>query len=218
MEIEKQRLEYGSRVSLQSDRNSLSFTYGTNGDLSIAVNARRYVNEYNYDNFTITKKDGKVYQLFEKLYNDIKDINVYDEEEELVSCHDKRKKREQLAIIIERNEIKRRLCRENNYSNYQDLFDEDTEIITWHSDDDKYNNANILKIEKEKDAFTLEFLVQSKNSIFNIFDSHISIPVIISGSDSRYQPFNSVFMNLYNELNQMENDLAVEEIKRLIKS
>ena len=83
--------------------------------------------------------------------------NTYDEEEELVSCHDKRKKREQLAIIIERNEIKRRLCRENNYSNYQDLFITKLDFTEYKESDFVYENYTFKKAIHDKYELQLNY-------------------------------------------------------------
>ena len=127
----------------------------------------------------ITKENYKLYDLFNKLYNDIENINISENH------------------TFEEPEKYHRY----NLSNYNKLFNKEQKTITWYSDEDLHKIASIVKIKKLENSFKLEFL--SQNPIKNHFPKEIQIRFRNSGS--YYKPFNIVFMKMYNKLQEIED-------------
>ena len=122
-----------------------------------------------------------LYNTFEMLYKDIEEINLYDEDDK----------------------DKYRLY---NYSNYQELFDEENKTITWYSDETAREVANYLKIKKEEDCFILSFNVQEHIKGYDRdFSTPNYIPIRFRNSGSRYDPFNTIIMEMYERLQKIEN-------------
>ena len=120
-----------------------------------------------------------MYDLFNKLYNDIENINISENH------------------TFEEPEKYHRY----NLSNYNKLFNKEQKTITWYSDEDLHKIASIVKIKKLENSFKLEFL--SQNPIKNHFPKEIQIRFRNSGS--YYKPFNIVFMKMYNKLQEIED-------------
>lgn len=127
----------------------------------------------------ITKENYELYNLFNKLYKDIENINISENH------------------TFEEPEKYHRY----NLSNYNELFNKEQKTITWYSDEDLRKIASILKIKKLENSFKLEFL--SQNPIENHFPKEIQIRFRNSGS--YYKPFNIVFMKMYNKLQEIED-------------
>ncbi len=186
MRISKVENEFGLQIFIEEDNSYLSILYGGNLDLywSIHSNKRTLENDSKTDTFTITKENYKLYNLFENLYNDIKEINIFEDFEE-----DKDR------------------YRVYNRSNYQELFDEENKTITWYSDETAHEVANYLKIKKETDCFIINFNIQENiegyDSDFN--SSLYDISIRFSNSGSRYDPFNIIFMRMYERLKTIDD-------------
>ncbi len=186
MRISKVENEFGLQIFIEEDNSYLSILYGGNLDLywSIHSNKRTLENDSKADTFTITKENYKLYNLFENLYNDIKEINLFEDFEE-----DKDR------------------YRVYNRSNYQELFDEENKTITWYSDETAHEVANYLKIKKETDCFIINFNIQENiegyDSDFN--SSLYDISIRFSNSGSRYDPFNIIFMRMYERLKKIDD-------------
>ena len=137
--------------------------------------------------FEIKKKDYQVYELFEILYNDIKNKNIYNIYNEINMCTSK----EQIQKVYNSYE------QEKNYiCDYEDINSDLS--ITWVSDNNYYNISNFVTILKGDDKFIL---------IFNLRDYQSRNVIQFSNSCSRYKPYNICFMkhfrNLYNlEINK----------------
>ena len=89
-----------------------------------------------------------------------------------------------------------------NYSflhDFYQLVDEDNNI-NWISDEGPVDIEDKLVISKEEDSFRLRFIRSDKNFDYN--NSGISIRVRNSGS--RYNPFNVIFMELYDNLQSID--------------
>ena len=85
----------------------------------------------------------------------------------------------------------------NNMSNYNKLFK--NKVITWYSDDE---NNNVLMISKLDDCYLLDFYGLSYR------ENKKNINVNFKGKDSRYEPFNIIFMRLFNKLNRLDSNLV----------
>jgi len=161
--------------------------------ISFQGNLDLYFSLVNFDKepyFIINKSNNILYQLFDKLYNDVKNCNIFDNDE------------------LNRNYIYR--------SEYKKLFNND--IIEWKSDDYPDEIAQSFRIIKYEDKFKIEFspLITDKNIDYYIEPQLKNwISVRIRNSGSKYDPFNIVFMKLYNALCDYEeidiNQINIEE-------
>lgn len=73
--------------------------------------------------------------------------------------------------------------------------------IVWRSDESSFDDANILKIsEIDEDALKVSFIKGHDKDLYDPYN------VRIRNSGSRYKPYNATFMNMYNELNELDLD------------
>ena len=185
MKVSKKENEFGMQIFLEEDNSYLTIFYGGNLDLywSIHSKKRSIDNDSKTDSIIITKENYALYSLFESLYSDIEDINLFEDFEE-----DKDR------------------YRVYNRSNYQELFDKDNKIITWYSDETAREVANYLRIKKEKDSFVISFYIQEYIEGYDRdFASLYDIPVRFRNSGSRYDPFNIIFMRMYERLKNIDD-------------
>ncbi len=179
MKIRKQDSKYGGRVFIYDKDKYLTFLLGGNGDLYISINSNI---ESNIHTFTITKENYELYSLFNDLFYDIENINIYDG----ISSYTKRN----ITNIIKRNKI----------------YDRENGVITWYSDETSFKVSNILKIIKEADYFVLEFSAQKSIEGYDE-DYHTLnyIPIRFRNSGSMYNPLNVIYMKLYNKLREIDD-------------
>ena len=217
MKVVKYDNEFGLIISFQESDKRLDISFGGNGDLYWTIHSK---NTNDDNNFIITKENYEVYRLFEELFNDIENIKIFDEEEIPFYLETDEK--------IEYEKNKYRLF---NHSNYNELFDKENNTITWYSDETNHEVANILKIKKENETFKLEFFIQPHVEEYDRdFNSLYHIPIRFRNSGSSYDPFNIVFMRMYQKMKQIDdvNDyghqIHIEEylfnqnkVKKLIK-
>lgn len=234
MKIIKEQSEFGLNIFLKEGGKSLAFTFQGNGDLYWTIHRKSMTrdNDYMQDSFIISKKNYNLYRLFEELFLDIENINIFDIEEDIPfyidTAEEKMKYLEKIKKEIEEDKVGYRLY---NHSNYNELFDINNKIITWYSDEAAREVANVLKIKKEDNAFKIDFYTQPHIEGYDKdFQSPYYIPIRFRNSGSSYSPFNIIFMRMYNSMQRMEdtNDYVHqidmeeylyehEKIKRLIK-
>ncbi len=185
------------QVILTEDNNLLKIQLMNNGDLYWKIDDNK---DSKIKLFEIKKKDYQVYELFEILYNDIKNKNIYNIYNEINMCTSK----EQIQKVYNSYE------QEKNYiCDYEDINSDLS--ITWVSDNNYYNISNFVTILKGDDKFIL---------IFNLRDYQSRNVIQFSNSCSRYKPYNICFMkhfrNLYNlEINK--NQIHIDEYLYLKK-
>jgi len=226
MRVIKEKNEFGLNVLFDEDNKSLTFTFGGNGDLYWSFRSKKSNNE---NNFVITKENYGVYILFEQLFSDIENINIFDENDIPFYIETEEEKYAYLKNREEEIEYEKKKYRLFNHSNYNELYDNDSKTITWYSDETAHEVANILKIKKDEGEFVLEFYIQPYIDGYDEdFHSLNYIPMRFRNSGSSYDPFNTVFMRMYNKMNEIDdiNDIGhqihIEEYlynkeKRLIK-
>ena len=208
--------EYKTKdINLIDGDKTLSILFAGTGDLYWIIKNSNHTKE-DYDCFEISKENYQVYLLFETLLNDIRTINIFD--------------KTSYIEYIETDEEKKRY-KMFNKSYYNDLYDEDTNTITWVSDETGFEVANMVTIKKIDDKFLVEF---KKQPYIDGYERESNIQGIIGirfrNSGSRYKPFNIVFMRMFDKLQQIDdvNDyghqIHIEEylyqketIKKLIK-
>lgn len=130
--------------------------------------------------FYITKENYFLYSLFDKLYEDVRDYNIFVSDD---------------YITEEDCLANRKYFRETDLSNPRKLFKDNR--IEWHCDDFDYDEAGSFVIERLDDCYKLTFNKCRDDSFFGVAASY---SVRIRNSGSRYGCFNVVFMRMYNKL------------------
>lgn len=200
MRVIKKESEFGLNIFLVEGDKNISIIFGGNGDLYWSLHSNNVVND---NSFIITKENHGVYELFEQLFNDIENINLFYDEGIYEKCD-----KDEYRLF--------------NCSNYNELFDGN--VITWYSDETSHEVANILRIIKEDESFKLEFIIQNSISGYDDdFHSAHYIPIRFRNSGSFYFPFNVVFMRMYNamknidDINDYGHQMHIEEYLFKIK-
>ena len=163
----------------------LNIFYAGNLDLYMSL---RDENINNYDNnlelyFDITKENYQIYELFEQLYNYIIEGNPFAE------------------YLYDDNDIFDNIDYKKIYF-YKDLVNENKNII-WISDNGPRDAEDKLIIKKEEDYYRLIF-VRNDKPLDCGYKSPFGISIRFRNSGSYYAPYNCVFMNLYNKLNEID--------------
>ena len=169
-----------TKICFREEEGQMIILYAShgNGDLGWSIFSREKGKKHEI----VIDKDNAAYESFDKLYEKIASAKIFEEDDE-----DK--------------------YRKYNASNYNDLFNENTKTIEWHSDNAFYGCANILKIIKEDNLFRIEFSIQPSikgKSEDKHSDNYIVIRMCNEGS--RYYPFNIAFMELFSNLKDIEFD------------
>ena len=152
--------------------------------------------------FYITKENYFLYNLFDELYNDVKDYNIFS-----MDMFENRDK-----WLESKNDFL-----EHDRYNSKKLFINNR--IECHSDDDDYNDGSYFVIERIDDCYRLTF----NKSKCDDFIYSITYSVRLRNSGSRYGYFNVVFMRMYNKLREYDpefHQIHVEEYmykKNLVK-
>ena len=187
MKVIKHENEFGLIISFKELDKQFDVSFSGNGDLYWTIRSEN-VNDDN--NFIITKENYEVYRLFEELFDDIENIKI-DDDEEYITFYLKTEEEKQEYIKKQKDEIE---------------YEKENNTITWYSDETSHEVANILKIKKEKESFVLEFYIQPYIEGYDRdFNSLYHIPIRFRNSGSSYDPFNIVFMRMYEKMKQVDN-------------
>ena len=179
LKVTKSEEEYPSITLSYNDEVSLSILFAGNLDLYFML-----AGAHKSQKFIIDESNLRVYDIFNKLYND------------LINC----------KLPFESD--KERLRRLTNYS----LLVQNN-IITWKSDDYPFDIGPSFKIEKVNDIINITF-DRGKNDEYNMNNRRVAVRIRNSGS--LYQPFDTNFMKLYNELCNLDlKQMYIDEIMDL---
>jgi len=138
----------------------------------------------NQKTFIITKENYYFYNLIDEIYQKIKHKNIENEEDSTDL---------QYKFQLETENEKEKLFVDNK--------------VSWYSDDNLPDEAAQLQIELKDEEYLITF-IKSKN------DVNGSNLIRISNSGSRYEPFNVLFMQMYNKLkryNEENRQIYLEE-------
>lgn len=207
MKVVLNNSEYNTKdINLIDGDKKIIIFFGGTGDLYWVLrnsNCDKDL-EYTFDDFVITKENYQLYYLFEKLFDDIKNINIFnrDIDEFPFYVETDEDKIEYLKSLEEEKESYRKY----NMSHYKDLYDGENNTITWVSDETAYEVGNILRIKKIDEEFILEFATQPYIEGYEREGSYIgSIGIRFRNSGSRYDPFNIIFMRMFQELQLIDD-------------
>lgn len=200
MVIRKEKNHMGTYdIILEENGKTLTISFQGNLDLYWQLFAK---DDQENLTFTITKENYAIYSAFERLYSDIEACNVF-----------KKYKKNTETESVEHLPYEEDFSSELNESlkKYRKYGEESLfkgGVIEWHCDDEPYNEANVLTISKRNDEFIVDIASNSRY-LFGINS------VRIRNSGSRYEPFNIVFMRMFNELQEYEpkcHQIHMEEI------
>ena len=205
LEQKKGQVEGSPRVILQEGDQTLEIKYSANWDLYWTLRSPN-VDENNC--FMVTKENYGVYRLFDQLFRDLEDINVFGEIE--VPFYMQEEDEEAIRNYIREQEksieSQKKKYRKNNESHYNELYDKDKKTITWYSDETHSSVANYLRITKLDETFKVEFFTQPHIKGYDKdFHSTSYITVRFRNSGSTYDPFNTVFMRMYKGLCEVDD-------------
>ena len=192
MQIKIDENEDGKVITLEED--SKIFTMFFAGNLDLYWTFDNLDEDYFSKNgeFYITKENYYIYSLFEKLYEDISKCEIiYGNSFEMLNIT--------TLFDLETMDSKKEEHREfiKHSSNYEELYNNG--IITWISDDRDYRFLYKAQIIKDEDMFIINFS-REKNEDNNYSLGARIINIRFRNSGSSYDPFNVLFMNLYNGL------------------
>jgi len=203
MKVIKHENKFGLIISFQEFEKQFDVSFGGNLDLYWTIRSK---NENDCHEFMITKENYEVYRLFEELFDDIENIKIYTEPIIPFYIETDEEKQEYIKNQKDEIEYEKNKYRLFNHSNYNELFDKENNTITWYSDETNHEVANILKIKKEKESFRLEFSIQPyKEGYDRDFNSLNYIPIRFRNSGSSYEPFNVIFMRMYEKMKQIDD-------------
>ncbi len=207
MKLTKEEHEDGVAIFLEEDDKTFCLNFLGNLDLYWTLNTR---DESTPKTFTITKENYAVYSLFVKLFDDIENINLFDEEDEFLPFYieTEEEKREYLEKRRRRNEEEKERYRKYNYSHYNELFNPIERKITWYSDETASKVANYVEITEGEDTYTLSFNQQPDiEGYLNDSKSEFHTSIRFRNSGSSYDPFNTIFMQMYNAMKDVDDVL-----------
>lgn len=173
--------------------NTLLFIYKEDLKLYMTIYNKDNVNSNNV--FTIYKDETNTYKVFEQLFKDFKEINIFNDEDHYLYIKDDC----QRDRFVQQKGIDNNLRKHNykmfNRFQYNDIYDEDSQTITWCSEDKQYD---ILKIKKEDDNYSLKFLNKPKKS--DVDTHYISVKI----NEDSANPFSILFLKVFEHLNSLD--------------
>lgn len=198
LQLKKSTTDHGyDSFTVIADEGSFDITFENNLDLYWYFRPKcNFMDSMESYDLIITKEDYEIYREFDILYNSIKNKTPF-------------------AGNLFDDENRSKVVDIDKYTD-EKLFINDK--VNWHSDDFPYENASYVTIEKKNESYIIEFH-KSKNADF--FDT---FSIRFRNSGSRYDPYNFLFMNMYNNLKDYNYDfhqIHIEEYmhqKKLLRN
>lgn len=172
LQLRKTKNDHGyDSYIIITDEGYFDITFENNLDLYWYFNPKcNFTDSMESYSLTITKENYEIYQQFDILYNSIKNKTPF-----AYSLFDDKNK----VVDIDK------------YTDEKLFLDNK---VNWHSDDFSYENASYVTIEKGNESYIIEFHKSKNAELFNTFS------IRFRNSGSRYNPYNLLFMNMYNNL------------------
>ena len=236
MKVRKEQHDFGSTYYLEQDDKCLKLIYGGNLDLYwyfFNKKARQEnVSPYQdvYESMLITKENYTIYSLFESLIRETKSGQVFLPEEvtleptfydefDICDIYDV----DQYSIDDEDRESLTQTYRVSQANKANESFKKSVEYqeltkdnaITWHSDDAPLNTADIVRITEVEEGILLEFTRPDLDPETSELHFPGTLSIRFSNSGSRYGDLVTLFIRMYNRLNEYEPDyhqIHLEEI------
>ncbi len=155
--------------------------------------------------FDISKDSYVLWELFDNLYNDFQECSVSEVDyAQLILCESS----EEIKRVYDRCKNRNLFLKNTNI--YKDVFDGTS--IRWVSDDESYN---VVAIIPDEDKYVIEF-TSGEKKISYLWGHGIRF----RNSGSSHEPFNQLFMKLYNKIISDEydfNQVHIDEYIRKLK-
>ena len=204
-------------IELSREDKTLSIFFGGNLDLYFSL--KKFGND---PTFIIGKDNYEIYALFDMLYNSVINANIYEKLTDkeinffiLMSELEEEDYHQKIAEELKRREKYERNLRKS--TQYKNLVQDG--VIIWKSDEYFDEIAPFIKIKRQENSFILEFgkpLIPNeyKNDADLMLMDPRRITVRFRNSGSRYEPFNIIFMKLYQGLCKLDyehHQIHIEE-------
>ena len=184
----------GPIYQFQED-NNIFFIYENNYNLYWTLYSKDCIKDNN--SFIINNDNESIYNVFDQLYNDFKDINIFEDEANHFYIDDEKDRVKYLKQKGIDNNLRKHNYKLFNRLNYNNLYNEETKTITWNSIDKRYDN---LEIKKEDNSFLLNFKNQPNKTDI---DYHY---ISVSFSNTSTNPFNMLFFKMFDNLKEIDNN------------
>lgn len=193
-EIIRKETPFGPTFTIITETGSFAIYYGEDLNLYWKYYCRGNIQTTPPEKIIITRENYFLFALFDELYNDIKNTNLFvlDSSDFLYSSY---------ITYAEFKREKERIRKQNQrvvdkyFFNLNKLFKNGA--IEWHSDESTYEDGSILTIKPCEEGYEVSFEKSKKTE-----DSFVTYAVIINNSGSRYEYYNIPFMRMYQELIQ----------------
>ncbi len=216
-------MQSGFDYLLQDENKILRIAFGSNLDLYWSLtnlteeSTLDNLYDERYETFLITKENMQIYELFKKLVEDIKLPRVYEPLKRELLEDEEYEFEDELGEELIPQPDQAKYDEWNNQLRYSERYRKlyDGENIRWHSDEDYYEIADRVMITELDDSILLEFY-RPENTLHTIgFRMPNTITIRFRNSGSSYDPFNIVFMKMYQQLQQYDpeyHQVHVDEI------
>lgn len=193
-EIIRKETPFGPTFTIITETGSFEIYYGGNLDLYWEYYCRGSIQTTTSEKIIITRENYFLFALFNELYNDIKNTNLFVlnsdklSEGSYITNADLKKEKERIRKLNQREKDK-------SFYNPKRLFKNGA--IEWHSDESSYEDGSILTIKPCEEGYEVSFEKSKETE-----DSFLTYAVRIRNSGSRYEYYNIPFMRMYQELIQ----------------
>ena len=203
MKIIKTPSEVGTqdiRIEESEDKH-LDIVFGGTGDIYWILDNQELLfatEDPMYDTFAIPSTETDIYRIFDELYNDLINANIYIPEQipNFYKIADPNaQEKENARCEASNKEIK-------ESTRYKQLVNNG--VITFYSDEELKENAEIVRISKKEDCIFLEFLRQTKKDEQgqNRLPGWFFIRIRLNGCT--YTPCEIVFWRHFDNLQKYE--------------
>lgn len=196
LEIKKIKTEFGYSFTILTNQGSFHILYAGNLDLYWSyIPDGSILKQTDTKSFIINKENYFLFSLFETLYNKVKECKPFEITEVDYFCCETLE-----DVKLKKQEIQKlnKNFKEQQQYNPNRLFKNN--IIEWHSDDCEYDYTSKVKIKKLNESYLITFEKSKKES------GCYTYSVRFTNSGSRYEHFNQVFMKMYIDLINYEED------------
>lgn len=199
---------------MEQDNKTLSILFGGNLDLywiltikddknkncefTLDKEKNNYIHREVKGTFIINKENYLLYSLFDELYNDIKECQLFKNEPQPEFKKNYQQEQNEEEYLSNLNK------KYKNKPQYKELYNGKT--ITWYSDDYELSPEDYVTIKKKNDIYELEFYRPEITENNFTMRRGNTVTIRFRNSGSRYNPFNVIFMRMYNKLQQYDPD------------
>lgn len=197
-------------ISFTRDSDILDIHFAGNLDLYFS-----FTSKCNHTSFIIGKENYEVWEIFDKLYQDIVNAHVFDFTEEdrnrVISFADAVNEDYHEKLRYEEKNIKDMNENLKKYDSYKRLVN--GKIIKWSSDDFYFDIAPYFVLTPLDNCYKISFGIPIPERKLDGDErfaleghKHGTISIRLRNSGSNYAPFNNVFMKLFSSLMNLEEE------------